>query len=64
MAAVVARTKLEPLIEPRYPKFCLQRGRKPFRLPTMLRIYGPQQGYGLSDPSAEDALYDIPSIRR
>jgi IS5 family transposase len=31
---------------------------------TMLRIYFVQQWFDLSDPAAEDALYDIQSIRR
>ena len=31
---------------------------------TMLRIYFLQQWYSLSDPAAEEALYDIESMRR
>jgi transposase, IS5 family len=31
---------------------------------TMLRIYFTQQPFDLSDPAAEDALYDSESIRR
>jgi len=30
----------------------------------MLRIYSLQQWYSLSDPAAEDALYEITSMRR
>ena len=32
-------------------------------MPVMLRIYGLQQWYNLSDPGAEEALYDIQSLR-
>jgi IS5 family transposase len=30
----------------------------------MLRVYFLQQGFSLSDPQAEDAIYDSESIRR
>ena len=33
-------------------------------LNMMLRIHGLQQGFNLSDPGAEDALYEIESMRR
>ena len=54
---------LEALIEPRYPKMGRQGGRRPFPLRVMLRIYCLQQWYSLSDPGAEEALYDIQSMR-
>jgi transposase, IS5 family len=41
-----------------------QGGRRPFLLGTMLRIYCLQQWYNLSDPGAEEALYDIQSMRK
>ncbi len=63
MAAVVPWGMLEALIEPRYPKIGPQGGRRPFPLPVMLRIYCLQQWYTLSDPGAEEALYDIQSMR-
>jgi IS5 family transposase len=63
MAAVVPWVELEALIEPHYPKMGPQGGRRPFPLPTMLRIYCLQQWYNLSDPGAEEALYDIQSMR-
>ena len=63
MAAIVPWAKLEALIEPHYPKAGPQGGRRPFPLPTMLRIYCLQQWYSLSDPGAEEALYDIQSMR-
>lgn len=39
-------------------------GRPPVPLDAMLRIYFLQQWYGLSDPAAEDSLYDTESMRR
>jgi Transposase domain (DUF772)/Transposase DDE domain len=63
MAAVVPWARLEALIEPHYPKMGPQGGRRPFPLSTMLRIYCLQQWYNLSDPGAEEALYDIQSMR-
>lgn len=63
MATIVPWAKLEALIEPHYPKLGPQGGRRPFPLPTMLRIYCLQQWYNLSDPGAEEALYDIQSMR-
>lgn len=39
-------------------------GRPPIPLESMLRIYFLQQWYGLSDPAAEDSLYDTESMRR
>jgi transposase, IS5 family len=63
MSAVVPWGKLEALIEPHYPKMGLKGGRRPFPLATMLRIYCLQQWYTLSDPGAEEALYDIQSMR-
>jgi transposase, IS5 family len=63
MSAVVPWGMLEALIEPYYPKMGPQGGRRPFPLATMLRIYCLQQWYNLSDPGAEEALYDIQSMR-
>jgi transposase, IS5 family len=63
MSAVVPWGMLEELIKPHYPKMGPQGGRRPFPLPTMLRIYCLQQWYNLSDPGAEEALYDIQSMR-
>ena len=39
-------------------------GRPPRELEMMLRIYFLQQWFNLSDPAAEDALYDSRSMRR
>ena len=63
MAAVAPWEKLEALIDPLYPRLGPQGGRRPFPLSTMLRIYCLQQWYNLSDPGAEEALYDIRSMR-
>ena len=63
MSAVVPWGVLAALIEPHYPKLGPKGGRRPFPLGTMLRIYCLQQWYNLSDPGAEEALYDIQSMR-
>lgn len=63
MSAIVPWSTLEALIGSHYPKLGPQGGRRPFPLPTMLRIYCLQQWYNLSDPGAEEALYDIQSMR-
>jgi IS5 family transposase len=54
--------RLERLIEPHYPK--AGNGRQPYPLAMMPRIHLLQQWYGLSDPAAEDALYEITSMRQ
>ena len=63
MEQVVPWAQLEVLIEPHYPKAGPQGGRRPFPIAVMLRIYCLQQWYALSDPGAEEALYDIQSMR-
>ncbi len=40
------------------------RGRKAFPLSVMLRVHCMQLFYNLSDPSMEDSLYEIESMRR
>jgi IS5 family transposase len=62
MSAVVPWDKLETVIAPHYPKMGPQGGRRPFALSTMLRISCLQQWYNLSDPGAEEVLYDIQSM--
>jgi IS5 family transposase len=62
MNAVIPWQRLMKLIEPYYPKS--GRGRQPLGLEKMLRIYFVQQWFDLSDPGAEDAIYDSESIRR
>jgi transposase, IS5 family len=62
MEAVIPWPRLVRLIEPHYPK--AGQGRQPLGLEKMLRIYFPQQWFNLSDPQAEDAIYDSESMRR
>src|SRR5216683_1309014 len=62
MDAVIPWSRLVRLIEPRYPK--AGQGRQPLGLEKMLRIYFLQQWFNLSDPQAEDAIYDSESMRR
>ena len=62
MNAVVPWARLTALIEPHYPK--AGNGRQPHALELMLRIYFMQQWFNLSDPQAEDSLYDIEPMRR
>jgi IS5 family transposase len=62
MDAVVPWARLVALIEPHYPRAGL--GTQPKPLERMLRIYFMQQWFNLSDPQAEDSLYDIESMRR
>src|SRR6266568_3058894 len=62
MDRVIPWKQLLAVIEPYYPK--AGQGRQPLGLEKMLRIYFLQQWFNLSDPQAEDALYDSESMRR
>lgn len=62
MEVVVPWSEFCALIEPFYPK--PGNGRPPIGLERMLRIYLLQQWFNLSDPGAEEALYDSNSMRR
>jgi IS5 family transposase len=62
MNAVVPWAPLLGLIAPHYPT--RGRGRPPMPLERMLRIYFLQQWFNLSDPAAEEALYDSEAMRR
>jgi IS5 family transposase len=62
MEQVVPWSRLLKLIGPHYPKN--GNGRPPILMEVMLRIYFLQQWYALSDPAAEEALYDMESMRR
>ena len=53
MDAVVPWGRLLALIAPHYPKVGPKGGR-----PPMLRVYFLQNWYALSDPMAEETLYD------
>ena len=63
MEQVVPWHALLALIEPHYPK-AGRPGRQPYPIATMLRIHFLQQWYALSDPGLEEALYEIPVMRR
>ncbi len=62
MEQVVPWVELVALVGPHYPKG--ENGRKPVGLGIMLRIYFLQQWFNLSDPAAEEALYESPVLRR
>jgi len=64
MDQVVPWARLCALIEPHYPKGSPTGGRPPLPLERMLRIYCLQQWYNLSDPGAEEALYDSITMRQ
>lgn len=62
MDRIVPWRELCELIAPVYP--VAGNGRPPRELEMMLRIYFLQQWFNLSDPAAEDALYDSLAMRR
>lgn len=62
MDQIIPWKELVRLIEPHYPK--AGRGRQPLGLEKMLRIYLLQIWFDLSDPQAEDSIYDSESMRR
>ena len=62
MEQVVPWKELNALIDPFYPK--AGKGHPPVGLERMLRIHFLQSWFNLSDPAAEEALYDIESMRR
>ena len=64
MEVVVPWQSLIALIEPHYPKASKKGGRPPYPLATMLRIHLLQQWHSLSDPVLEEALIEVPTMRR
>ncbi len=62
MDAVIPWGRLLARITPHYPT--AGNGRQPIGCERMLRVYFLQQWFNLSDPAAEDALYDSESMRR
>jgi len=50
------------LVEPHYSKG--ETGRKPVGLAIMLRVYFLLQWFAISDPAAQDALYESAVLRR
>ncbi|MFC3565719.1 IS5 family transposase [Xanthomonas dyei] len=63
MEQVVPWQQLLDLIAAHYP-VSGRPGRQPYALATMLRIHLLQQWYALSDPAMEEALHEIPTLRR
>ena len=61
MERVVAWAELAATIEPFYPK--PGNGRPPVGLERMLRLHFVQHWFNLSDPAAEEALYDSDVLR-
>jgi IS5 family transposase len=62
MNEVVPWARLLALVEPHYAK--AGNGRRPVGLEIMLRVHFVQQWFNLSDPGAEDALYDSSALRQ
>ena len=62
MDQVVRWRQLCALIEPFYPRS--GNGRPPVGLERMLRLHCLQHWFNLSDPAAEESLYDSLSMRR
>src|SRR6201995_5933285 len=62
MDQVVPWAELCAVVEPFYPK--LGNGRPPVGLERMLRLHFLQHWFNLSDPAAEEALYESVSMRR
>lgn len=61
MELVVPWKALVKVISPFYP--VVGRGRRPYPLEAMLRVHLMQNWFALSDPSMEEALYEIASLR-
>ncbi len=64
MDEVVPWGRMLALIAPHYPKVGSKGGRPPMPLEMMLRVYFLQNWYALSDPMAEETLYDSDAMRR
>lgn len=62
MDAVMPWERILGLITPHYPTDGLGRPRRDLEM--MLRVYFLQQWFNLSDPQAEESLYDSESMRR
>jgi len=63
MEAVVPWSRLLALIAPHYPKAGSKGSRPPMLLEKMLRVYFLRNWYGLSDPMADETLYDSDAMR-
>jgi IS5 family transposase len=62
MERVVPWSAMESLVRPHYAR--AGNGRQPVGLSIMLRMYFVQQWFNLSDPGAEELLYESPAVRR
>ena len=62
MDAVIPWGELLALVAPHYPT--AGRGRQPLPMEVLLRVYFLQPWFNLSDPLAEEMLYDSESMRR
>lgn len=62
MEVIIPWQGLVEAIEPHYPKPS-GAGRRPIGIERMLRIYFLQHWFNLSDPAAEEALYDSRAMR-
>ncbi len=60
---IVPWAQLTAVVERLYPKISEAGRRPPFPLERMLRVYFLQLWFNLSDPAAEEALYDSASMR-
>lgn len=63
MDVVVSWDRLLALIALRHPKAGPNHGRPPTPLEKMLQVYILQNWYALSDPMAEETLYDSEAMR-
>lgn len=62
MQAVVPWGRFETVIAPYYP--VAGNGRPPYPLSVMLRVHFMQQWFGYADPAMEEALWEMPVLRR
>ena len=64
MDQIIPWSEMCAAIKPYYPKQPKAAGRKPVGLERMLRIHFLQHWFELSDPAAEEALYDSRAMRQ
>jgi IS5 family transposase len=64
MSEILPWSELCKVVEPFYPKASKQGGRPTIGIDRMLRIHSLKHWFELSDPSAEEALYDSRAMRQ
>lgn len=64
MDQIIPWQELSQVIQPFYPKEPKGAGRRPIGIERMLRIHFLQHWFELSDPGAEEALYDSRAMRQ